>query len=54
MPECSDALAQGAVSEATLKQYLGMIEQRTNELLQLWTYVDSCVRIVHLGRLRCT
>ena len=54
MPECSDALAQGAVSEATLMQYLGMIEQRTNELLQLWTYVDSCVRIVHLGRLRCT
>ena len=46
MPECSDALAQGAVSEATLMQYLGMIEQRTNELLQLWTYVDCCLRTV--------
>lgn len=51
MPECSDVLADGNVNESTLMQYLGMIEQRTNELLQLWSYYKKQSR-AQLGGLR--
>ena len=33
------------VTESTLLQYLGLIEQRTNELLQLQTFLQAKVTI---------
>lgn len=37
----SDMLADSQVTEANMMQYLGIIEQRTNEVLQLWALKDE-------------
>merc|ERR1712010_171045 len=37
----SDMLADSQVTEANMMQYLGIIEQRTNEILQLWALKDK-------------
>jgi len=37
----SDMLADSQVTEANMMQYLGIIEQRTNEILQLWALKDQ-------------
>ena len=35
-PEVSEMLGEGGVTESNMMQYLGIIEQRTNEILQLY------------------
>ena len=37
----SEMLADSMVTEANMMQYLGMIEQRTNEILQLYATVSA-------------
>ncbi len=37
----SELLAGESVTEANMMQYLGMIEQRTNEILQLWALLQQ-------------
>ena len=39
-PAVRSLLGEGAVSEANMMQYLGILEQRTNEILQ----VSSCMQ----------